>query len=66
MHLYINRNTSECDLEVGVSYAAHDLQSHPPHFLLYKPPTEGYIYGFDHVAMSAGSDKHHLGGCVWV
>ena len=75
MHPYINRNSPECDLEVGVGHAAHDLQSHTPYFVVSlmtnwsisedKPPTEarteGNFCGSDHVAMSAGSVKHHPG-----
>ena len=75
MHSYINRNSPECDLEVGIGHAAHDLQSHTPHFVVSlmtnwsisedKPPTEarteGNFCGSDHVAISAGSVKHHLG-----
>ena len=75
MHPDINRNSPECDLEVGIGHAAHDLQSHTPHFVVSlmtnwsfsedKPPTEarteGNFCGSDHVAMSAGSIKHHLG-----
>ena len=69
MHPDINCNSPECDLEVGIGHAAHDLQSHTPHFVVSlmtnwsisedKPPTEarteGNFCGSDHVAMSAGS-----------
>ena len=69
MHPDIYRNSPECDLEVGVGYAAHDLQSHTPHFVVSlmtnwsisedKPPTEarteGNFCSSYHVAMTAGS-----------
>ena len=55
MHPYINRNSPECGLKVGVGHAAHDLQSHTPHFVVSlmtnwsisedKPPTEAWTEG---------------------